>query len=118
MITSFFGSQTLAALPNSRLKTPMVPGPHTSWVMRMSTFTHTLSPAWTCALPLARASTFSVRVIRGTTITPTRTHAQMEFWGRLSELCSGSVNLTGRLAFREGREKLGGLIHLHFGSRG
>src|SRR5581483_10260626 len=71
-------SQTLAALPNSRLKTPMVPGPQTSWVMRTSTFTHTLSPAWTCALPLARASTFSVRVIRGTTITPHHTRAQMD----------------------------------------
>ena len=46
-----------------RLNTPMVPGPQTSCVIRVSTFTHTLSPGWTCALPEARARTFSVRVI-------------------------------------------------------
>src|SRR4029434_4109810 len=63
MITTFVGSQILALLPNSRLKAPMVPGPHTSWVMRMSTLTHTLSPGSTCALPPARASSFSVKVI-------------------------------------------------------
>src|SRR5207249_4285840 len=68
MMTTLVLSQTLASLPNSRLNTPIVPGPHTSWVMRMSTFTHTLSPAWTCALPLARARTFSVRVIRAESI--------------------------------------------------
>src|SRR4051812_40632458 len=64
MMTTFFASQTFALLPNSRLKTPIVPGPHTSWVMRTSTLTHTLSPGWTCALPEARARTFSVSVIR------------------------------------------------------
>src|ERR1700693_1210972 len=63
MMTSFLRSQTLASWPNSRLKMPIVPGPQTSWVMRTSTFTQTLSPGWTCALPLARARTFSVRVI-------------------------------------------------------
>src|SRR5436190_17725554 len=42
----------------------MVPGPQTSWVIRTSTLTHTLSPGCTFALPLARARTFSVRVIR------------------------------------------------------
>src|SRR5581483_11404332 len=63
MITTLLRSQTLALLPNSRLNTPMVPGPQTSWVMRTSTFTHTLSPGRTSALPLARASSFSVKVI-------------------------------------------------------
>src|SRR3954468_8626175 len=63
MITTLFESQTFASLPNSRLNTPMVPGPHTSWVISTSTFTQTLSPAATCALPLARARIFSVSVI-------------------------------------------------------
>src|ERR1700753_3056574 len=63
MMTTFFLSQTLAAWPNSRLNTPMVPGPQTSCVMSTSTLTQTLSPGATCALPLARASSFSVSVI-------------------------------------------------------
>src|SRR5438876_12247250 len=64
MITTLVRSQTLAVLPNSRWKTPMVPGPHTSWVMSTSVFTQTLSPAWTRCLPAARARIFSVNVIR------------------------------------------------------
>src|SRR6266481_4542221 len=68
MITTLFASHTFASLPNSRLKTPIVPGPHTSCVIRMSVFTHTLSPAATRALPLARARIFSVRVIGAGTI--------------------------------------------------
>src|SRR6266404_2605001 len=63
MMTTLLRSQTLASLPNSRLKTPMVPGPHTSCVMRTSALTQTLSPAWTLALPAARARIFSVNVI-------------------------------------------------------
>src|SRR5262245_59476003 len=63
MMTTLVRSQTLALLPNSRLNTPMVRGPQTSWVMRMSTLTQTLSPGSTCALPPARASSFSVKVI-------------------------------------------------------
>src|ERR1035441_328254 len=63
MITTLLGSQTLAVWPNSRLKTPMVPGPQTSCVIRMSAWAQTLSPAWTRALPAARASIFSVKVI-------------------------------------------------------
>src|SRR4051794_17695764 len=63
MITIRDLSQTLAALPNSRLKTPMVPGPQTSWVIRMSAFTQTLSPACTRVFPEARARIFSVSVI-------------------------------------------------------
>src|SRR6266508_4155593 len=64
MMTTLLRSQTLAAGPNSRLNTPMVPGPQTSCVMSTSAFTHTLSPACTCALPAARARIFSVSVIR------------------------------------------------------
>src|SRR2546428_204963 len=63
MITILLASQTLAAFPNSRLKTPIVPGPQTSWVISTSTLTHTFSPAVTCTLPLARANSFSVKVI-------------------------------------------------------
>jgi hypothetical protein len=46
------------------LNTPMVPGPHTSWVMSTSAWTHTLSPASTRDLPDARAKIFSVNVIQ------------------------------------------------------
>src|SRR5271154_3413118 len=63
MMTILFLSQTLAFLPNSRLNTPIVPGPHTSWVRRTSALTQTFSPGATWALPLARASSFSVKVI-------------------------------------------------------
>src|SRR5690242_3149966 len=63
MMTTRFLSQTLASLPNSRLNTPMVPGPQTSWVMRTSALTQMLSPAWTFALPAARARIFSVSVM-------------------------------------------------------
>src|SRR5437762_14380407 len=63
MMTILLRSQTLASLPNSRLKTPMVPGPQTSWVINTSAWTQTLSPDWTRALPAARARIFSVKVI-------------------------------------------------------
>src|SRR5437763_9436368 len=43
----------------------MVPGPHTSWVIRTSTSTQMLSPGRTASRPVWRASTFSVRVIGG-----------------------------------------------------
>src|SRR5213593_2453814 len=62
MMTTLSLSQTLAVAPNSLLNTPIVPGPHTSWVMRMSTLTQTLSPGWTDFLPEARAMIFSVSV--------------------------------------------------------
>src|SRR5687768_16306033 len=65
MMTRRLRSHTFAVLPNSRLKTPMVPGPHTSWVIRMSALTHTLSPASTRAFPEARARIFSVKVMVG-----------------------------------------------------
>src|SRR5689334_14687103 len=65
MITTRFRSQTLAFGPNSRLKTPMVPGPQTSCVISTSAFTQMLSPACTRALPAARASIFSVKVMVG-----------------------------------------------------
>src|SRR5262245_46270665 len=63
MITTLSLSHTFASLPNSFLKTPKVPGPHTSCVMSTSTFTQTFSPGVTLFLPLARARIFSVIVI-------------------------------------------------------
>src|SRR3954468_23015799 len=63
IITTFFWSQTFAFWPNSRLKTPIVPGPQTSCVIKMSAFTQTFSPAETFALPAALAKIFSVKVI-------------------------------------------------------
>src|ERR1700722_12483134 len=71
MMTIFSRSHTLALAPNSRLNTPMVPGPHTSWVMRTSTFTQTLSPGCTDFLPDARAMIFSVSGIGTSTPSPT-----------------------------------------------
>src|SRR6516164_9071022 len=64
MMTTLLRSQILASFPNSRLKTPMVPGPQTSCVIRISALTQTFSPAWTRGLPAARARIFSVSVIR------------------------------------------------------
>src|SRR3954467_14020550 len=64
MMTILLRSQTLAFFPNSRLNTPMVPGPQTSWVISTSALTHTLSPAATRVFPDARAKIFSVNVIR------------------------------------------------------
>jgi hypothetical protein len=49
--------------PNSRLKMPMVGGPQTSCVIRISTFTQTVSPASTWVRPAALARIFSVKVI-------------------------------------------------------
>src|SRR5688572_25619732 len=69
MITIFRLSQTRAEAPNSLLKTPIVPGPQTSWVIRISAFTQTLSPASTLALPAARAKIFSVKVIETVRVT-------------------------------------------------
>src|SRR3989442_7135106 len=63
MMTTRLRSQTFALLPNSRLNTPIVPGPQTSWVISTSAFTQTLSPAWTWDLPEARARIFSLKVI-------------------------------------------------------
>src|SRR5258706_15161726 len=63
MMTTLLRSHTLASCPNSRLKTPIVPGPHTSCVISTSAFTQTLSPASTRGFPAARASIFSVSVI-------------------------------------------------------
>src|SRR2546430_3576728 len=62
-MTTLLRSQTFAFLPNSRLNTPIVPGPQTSWVISTSAWTHTLSPASTRDLPAARARIFSVSVI-------------------------------------------------------
>src|SRR5213592_1235011 len=63
MMTTRFLSQTFAVLPNSRLNTPIVPGPQTSCVISTSAFTQTLSPACTLDLPAARARIFSVSVM-------------------------------------------------------
>src|ERR1043166_6668557 len=62
MMTTLSLSQTFAVAPNSLLNTPIVPGPHTSWVMRLSTLTQTLSPGCTDFLREARAMIFSVSV--------------------------------------------------------
>src|SRR5712692_7572514 len=67
MMTTLFLSQTLASLPKCCLKTPMVPGPHTSWVMRISVSTQMLSPGTTLSLPACRARILSVMVIAGIT---------------------------------------------------
>ena len=75
MMTIFSLSQTFASLPNSRLNTPMVPGPQTSWVMSTSAFTQTLSPACTDFLPDARARIFSVNVISSELQAPQDTRA-------------------------------------------
>src|SRR3954452_5582927 len=76
MMTILPGSQTFASWPNSRLKTPMLPGPQTSWVRRMSALTQILLPASTRSFPLARAKIFSVRVIAAGNVR--RTTAQIK----------------------------------------
>jgi len=63
MITSASGFQTRAWSPNSRRKTPIVPGPQTSCVIRTSTLTQRLSPGLALALPDFRAKIVSVMVI-------------------------------------------------------
>src|SRR5437867_2572981 len=63
MITTFSGSQTLAVGPNCLRKMPIVPGPQTSWVIRMSTSTQILSPGATVLRSACRASTCSVIVM-------------------------------------------------------
>src|SRR4051794_8235775 len=85
MMTSFSLSQTLASLPNSFLKTPMVPGPQTSCVMRTSVFTQTFSPGLTWALPAALARICSVIVMDGISGTP----LVSEFLGLLSSYQMG-----------------------------
>src|SRR5437899_2492308 len=62
MMTTLSRSQTLAFGPKCCLKTPMVPGPHTSWVMSTSVLTQMLSAGATAARPAWRAKTFSVNV--------------------------------------------------------
>src|SRR5438445_5907771 len=63
MITTFCRSHTFAFGPNCLRKMPMVPGPHTSWVIRISTFTQILSPADARGRPAWRARIFSVIVM-------------------------------------------------------
>ena len=65
MMTTRSRSQTFALRPNFSWKMPIVPGPQTSWVMRMSTFTQTFSPGITWLLPLCLARIFSVMVMPG-----------------------------------------------------
>src|SRR6266496_4464519 len=78
MMTTRSRFHTLAALPNSRLNTPMVPGPQTSWVIRTSACTHRLSPACTRALPAARARIVSVKVMVGDHYLKMQTAATVE----------------------------------------
>ncbi len=80
MMTILWRSQTLAVLPNSRLNTPIVPGPQTSCVISTSAFTQILSPAATRGFPAARASIFSVNVIRAKTYGRT---AGVSIWNNL-----------------------------------
>src|SRR6478735_3948015 len=65
MITTRSRSHTFALRPNFSWKMPIVPGPHTSCVMRMSTSTHTLSLGLTWLLPVCLARIFSVMVMPG-----------------------------------------------------
>ncbi len=62
MITTPSRSKTLAPSPNSRLKMPIVPGPHTSCVSRTLILAQMFSPGVTVCLPAARARIFSVSV--------------------------------------------------------
>src|ERR1700744_6370483 len=70
MITTRFLSHTFALRPNFSWKMPIVPGPHTSWVMRMSTFTQTFSSGETRLRPLCLARIFSVIVMPAMCKTP------------------------------------------------
>jgi len=63
IITTLEGSQTLACRPKFSWKTPIVPGPHTSWVIKTSTLTQMLSPGEISCFPALRARIFSVIVI-------------------------------------------------------
>src|SRR5690242_7300762 len=63
MMTTFSGSQTRAPAPKCCLKMPIVPGPHTSCVIRISTSTQILSPGPTRSRPACRARICSVNVI-------------------------------------------------------
>src|SRR5687768_2280638 len=65
MMTTRSLSHTLALGPNFSRKMPMVPGPQTSWVMRTSTLTQTLSAGSTCDLLACLARIFSVMVMPG-----------------------------------------------------
>src|ERR1043166_3540407 len=104
-MTTRLGSQTLAALPNSRLNTPMVPGPQTSCVMSTSAFTQILSPAGTEALPAARARIFSVNVIRGAKLNDGRREGnnglmlrEFALWAKTLRSPLSKLNLLGRQA--------------------
>src|ERR1700733_11636703 len=70
MITTRFLSQTFALRPNCSWKIPIVPGPQTSWVIRMSTSTQTFSSGETLLRPLCLAKIFSVIVMPGICKTP------------------------------------------------
>src|SRR5438034_10983823 len=65
MTTTRSRSHTLALRPNFSWKIPIVPGPQTSWVMRMSTFTQTFSPGVTWLLAACLERIFSVMVMPG-----------------------------------------------------
>src|SRR5665213_854611 len=111
MMMILFLSQTFASLPNSRLNTPMVPGPQTSCVMSTSAFTQILSPAWTEALPAARARIFSVNVIRNKHSRSggqVQLHKRRENFRRRANLCDVNNFLT---KFLPAGEKCGKMMH-------
>src|SRR3989338_7285995 len=62
-MTTFSLSQTFAFCPKCSLKTPIVPGPQMSCVIRMSTSIQTFSPGWTWFFLDFAAKIFSVSVI-------------------------------------------------------
>src|SRR2546422_6620753 len=97
MMTILLRAQVFASLPNSRLNTPMFPGPQTSCVIKMSAFTQRLSPACTLALPAARARIFSVNVI----ISPLTLAGTRDHCNRGNELASRDERLEKLIEFRE-----------------
>src|SRR5258708_24240522 len=99
-MTTLFRSQTLAFLPNSPLKTPIVPGPHTSCVIRMSAFTQILSPAFVRDLPAARARIFSVNVIQLERLTDPHCLCNSGIRGR--QPCGDSLPDARRTAYQSG----------------
>src|SRR5207302_10017249 len=95
MITTFCRSHTFAFGPNRFRKMPMVPGPHTSWVIRISTFTQILSPADARGRPAWRARIFSVIVMhKGSSFQPENRNAVPEpmIFAEANVKAQGGVN--------------------------
>src|SRR6056297_122674 len=95
MMSTRSRSQTLALAPNSFLKRPKVPGPHTSWVIRLSACTQTLSFGATLSFPAARARIFSVKVMGGAFVEAPSAPAAARRLGAASLENRGEVEGTG-----------------------